>query len=267
MMRGKLIAVVAVAVAMTLVPMAHAKKNLAKATLQTVAATTEPKGAVQALATQAAKPAQSAQTGGLESVLTKMDEAAAAFKSVETDFVWDQYQKVVDEMDSQKGLMYFRRNGQNIEMAADITDPDKKYVLFTDGMVQVYQPKIDQVTKYNAGKNKGEFESFLVLGFGGRGHDLQKSFDVKFSGNENVGGVNAAKLDLTPKQVKVKSMFTTITLWIDPARGISVQQKFVEPSGDYRLAKYSNIKLNQKVPENVFKLKTTGKTKVVTPNG
>lgn len=213
------------------------------------------------------KPQQGAQTDGLESVLNKMDEAAAAFKSVETDFVWDQYQKVVDEMDSQKGLMYFRRNGQNIEMAADISAPDKKYVLFTDGTVQVYQPKIDQVTKYNAGKNKGEFESFLVLGFGGRGHDLQKSFDVKLAGNENVGGVNAAKLDLTPKQAKVKSMFATITLWIDPARGISVQQKFVEPSGDYRLAKYSNIKLNQKVPENVFKLKTTGKTKIVTPNG
>ena len=213
------------------------------------------------------KPQQSAQPAGLDSVLNKMDEAAAAFKSVETDFVWDQYQKVVDEMDSQKGVMYFRRNGQNIEMAADISAPDKKYVLFTDGTVQVYQPKIDQVTKYNAGKNKGEFESFLVLGFGGRGHDLQKSFDVKFSGNENVGGVNAAKLDLTPKQVKVKNMFTTITLWIDPARGISVQQKFVEPSGDYRLAKYSNIKLNQKLPDNVFKLKTTGKTKVVTPNG
>lgn len=203
----------------------------------------------------------------LESVLTKMDEAAAAFKTVETIFVWDQYQKVVDETDTQQGVMFFRRAGNDIEMAADITQPDKKYVLFTGGNVQVYQPKIDQVTKYNAGKNKAEFESFLVLGFGGRGHDLQKSFDVKYAGMENVGGVNAAKLDLTPKAARVKGMFSTVTLWIDPARGISVQQKFTEPTGDYRLAKYSNIKMNQKLPDNVFKLKTTGKTKVVTPNG
>jgi outer membrane lipoprotein-sorting protein len=64
----------------------------------------------------------------------------------------------------------------------------------------------------------------------------------------------------------VKNMFQLITLWIDPARGISVQQKF-DQSGDYRLAKYTNIKLNQKLPENVFKLKTTGKTTIVTPNG
>lgn len=203
----------------------------------------------------------------LESVLTKMDEAAAAFKTVETIFVWDQYQKVVDETDTQQGVMFFRRAGNDIEMAADITQPDKKYVLFTGGNVQVYQPKIDQVTKYNAGKNKAEFESFLLLGFGGRGHDLQKSFDVKYAGMENVGGVNAAKLDLTPKAARVKGMFSTVTLWIDPARGISVQQKFTEPTGDYRLAKYSNIKMNQKLPDNVFKLKITGKTKVVTPNG
>jgi hypothetical protein len=47
-----------------------------------------------------------------------------------------------------------------------------------------------------------------------------------------------------------------------------VQQQFFEPSGDYRLAKYSNLKVNQKIPETVFKLKTTGDTKVVSsPKG
>ena len=62
-------------------------------------------------------------------------------------------------------------------------------------------------------------------------------------------------------------MFSIITLWIDPARGVSVQQKFQEPSGDYRLATYSNIQLNKKINEGVFKLKTNPKTKFVRPNG
>jgi len=120
------------------------------------------------------------------------------------------------------------------------------------------------VTKYDAGKNRDAFESFLVLGFGGRGHDLQKSFDVKYGGPEAVNAVQAQKLVLTPKSDKVKGMFQAITLWIDPARGVSVQQKFESSDGDYRLASYKNIKLNEKLPD-VFKLKTTGKTKVVTP--
>src|SRR5450631_2544419 len=208
-----------------------------------------------------------AHAQNLESVLNGMDGAAADFRTAQTDFVWDQYEKVVDEHDLQKGTMYFRRQGDDVQMAADITVPDKKYVLFSGGMVSVYVPKADQVTEYNAGKNKADFETFLVLGFGGRGHDLEKSFDVKFGGMEQVQGVSAGKLELTPKSAKVKNMFMAITLWIDPARGVSVQQKFQESSGDYRLAQYSNIQLNKKIGNDVFKIKTTGKTKVVRPQG
>jgi outer membrane lipoprotein-sorting protein len=207
-----------------------------------------------------------AQSAQLQTVLNLMDKTAANFRTVETNFVWDQYQKVVDEHDIQEGTMYFRRNGQNVEMAADITKPDKKYVLFTNGTVQVYQPKIDQVTKYNAGKNRSEFESFLVLGFGGRGHDLEKSFDVKYGGTEKIDNEPTYKLELTPKAQRVKNMFETIILWIDQSRGVSVQQKFIEPSGDFRVANYKNIRINETLPD-VFKLKTTGKTKVITPQG
>ncbi len=202
----------------------------------------------------------------LEAVLNSMDKAAADFKTAQTDFVWDQYQKVVDEHDIQKGTMYFRRQGGDVQMAADITSPDKKYVLFSDGKVSVYLPKAAQVTEYNAGKNKADFETFLVLGFGGRGHDLTNSFDVKYAGMEQVQGINAAKLELAPKSQKVSNMFQIITLWIDMARGVSVQQLFNERSGDYRLAKYNNIKLNEKLSNDVFKLKTSGKVTYVKPN-
>ncbi len=208
-----------------------------------------------------------AQAQSLEVILKSMDQAAANFKTAQCDFVWDQYQKVVDEHDFQKGTMYFRRQGSDVQMAADITSPDKKYVLFTGGLVSVYQPSINQVTEYNSGKKKSDFESFLVLGFGGSGHDLEKSFDVEYAGSEQVQGVNAGKLELIPKSPKVKGMFSMITLWIDPARGVSVQQRFQEPSGDYRLAKYDNIRLNEKISNDVFKLKTNSKTKVLRPNG
>jgi outer membrane lipoprotein-sorting protein len=94
---------------------------------------------------------------------------------------------------------------------------------------------------------------------------MLKSFDVKYLGTETIDGVSTSKLELTPKSERVHNIFSKILLWIDPARGISVQQQFFEPSGDYRLAKYSNIQVNQKIPDSVFKLKTTGNTKVVAP--
>ena len=203
----------------------------------------------------------------LESILSRMDATAAAFRTAQADFVWEQYQKVVSETDSQTGKVSFRRHGKDMEMAAEISSPDTKFVLFADGKVDVYQPRIEQVTRYNAGKDRETFESFLVLGFGGRGHDLLKSFDMTYQGMENVQGLNTAKIQLVPKSQRVRNIFDRIILWIDPTRGVSVQQQFFEPSGDYRLAKYSNIQINQKIPDSVFKLKTTSKTKIVSPSG
>jgi outer membrane lipoprotein-sorting protein len=214
-------------------------------------------------------PADATMDPALDRVLGQMDSAAEKFRTTEASVVWDQYQKVVDEHEEQKGKVYFRHTGNNeVQMAADITDPDQKYVLFNGSKIQVYQPKIEQVTVYNTGKNREAFESFLVLGFGGSGHDLLKSFDVKYLGHETVGGVVAEKLELVPKTASVRNNVDRIILWIDPSRGISLQQQFFfGNSGDYRLAKYSDIKMNEKIPDSVFKLKTTGKTKFISTQG
>lgn len=201
----------------------------------------------------------------LNRVLTLMDTTAQNFRSAEANFVWDQYQKVINETDSQKGKIYYRRQNQEMQIAIEISEPERKSVLYSGGKVRMYQPKIDQVTEYDAGKNKSDVEGFLALGFGGSGRDLQKSYEVKYVGKETVAGVEAEKLELVPKSAKVRNNISRFLLWIDPARGVSVQQQLFEPSGDYRLSKYSDIQINQKVPDDVFKLKTSGKTRVISP--
>src|SRR5580704_17977665 len=115
-------------------------------------------------------------SAGLDRVLSQMDAAAKKFQSTEANVAWDAYQKVVNETDTEKGKIYFRREGGELQMAADFAEPDKKYVIYSSGKVQIYQPKIDQVNEYNAGKDRSALESFLALGFGGNGHDLLKSY-------------------------------------------------------------------------------------------
>jgi outer membrane lipoprotein-sorting protein len=200
----------------------------------------------------------------LDKVLTQMDAASKNFKPIEAKVEWDQYDKVINETEVQKGKIYFRRENGGVQMALDLVEPDQKFVLYAGGKVQVYQPKIEQVTEYNAGKNVGDVESFLVLGFGGSGHDLYKSYDVKYLGAETVNAVATNRLELTPKSVKIRNNIAKVVLWIDP-RGISVQQQFFEPSGNYRLVKYFEIQENPKLPDSDFKLKTTKKTKFLSP--
>jgi outer membrane lipoprotein-sorting protein len=220
-----------------------------------------------------------ADSGSLDAVLKKMDVAAANFHSTQAEFEWDSYEKVIDEIDEiQTGTIYFRRAGKEIEMMAVIKmagsdranlKPEPKYVLFSKGKIRMYQPKPDQVTEYDLGNNRADLESYVVLGFGGSGQDLVRTFDVTYAGPETLEGVATEKLHLVPKSEKVRNTYKEIFLWIDPERGISVQQQFIQPQGDYRLAKYSSstIRINEKIPDDVFKLKTTGKTQTISPKG
>lgn len=214
----------------------------------------------------------------LDSVLKKMDAVAATFKSTQAAFEWDTYEKVIDEVDDyETGVISYRRTGQEIEMMAEVKmagpsmqslKAEPKFVLYSGGKVRMFQPKIDQVTEVDLGKNHPDFESYVVLGFGGSSQDLQKGFDVTYAGPETVNGVATAKLQLLPKSEKLRNTYKQILLWIDLDKGISVQQQFFQPDGNYRLLKYTNIQVNgKKIPDEVFKLKTTSKTQVVSPKG
>jgi outer membrane lipoprotein-sorting protein len=216
-----------------------------------------------------------ADTPDLQSVLHKMDEVAANFRTAQAEFEWDNYQKVIDEViDVETGTIYYRRSGKDIEMKADVKKagtndqnmkPEPKSVLFSDGKLQMYTPKTDQVTVYDLGKNRSEAESYVVLGFGGSGQDLQKAFDVTFAGTDPIDGIVTAKLELIPKSEKVRNNYSKMVLWIDPDKGVSIKQQFFTPQGDYKLCKYSAIRLHEKISDEVFRIKTTSKTQTVTP--
>jgi outer membrane lipoprotein-sorting protein len=223
---------------------------------------------------QESKPADPA---ALDAVLKKMDAVAANFTTAQANFQWETYQKVIDEVvDDQTGVIYYRKSNKQIEMMAEVKragssassmKDEPKFVLLSGGKFRLYQPKTDQVTEFDLGKNQSDFESYIVLGFGASGQDLQKNFDVTYMGPETIDGVKTAKLQLIPKSQKVKNTYSQIFLWIDLDRGVSVQQQLFQPQGDYRLAKYSQIKLHEKISDDVFKLKTTSKTQTVTPKG
>jgi outer membrane lipoprotein-sorting protein len=220
---------------------------------------------------------QPTETDPLDTVLKKMDAVAASFRAIQAEFEWDRYEKVIDEVDDvQKGTIYYRRNGKDIEVKIDVktagpsaaeVKPEPKFVLVSGGKIQMYQPKADTLTVYALGKNAADFESYLALGFGSSGQDLVKTFDVTYVGAEKIDGVNTAKLHLVPKSERVRNNFKEILLWIDLDRGISVQQQFFEPQGDNRLAKYSGIQMKEKLGDDIFRLKTTSKTQIVNPRG
>ncbi|HTZ59727.1 MAG TPA: outer membrane lipoprotein carrier protein LolA [Acidobacteriaceae bacterium] len=201
-----------------------------------------------------------AQAGGdVQSVIEQLNSAAAKFQSAQADFTWDLFQAVVQEHDLQTGTIYYERNKGGMRVAAYIKQENgkdaPKTVTFDGKQAQYYVPAIKQDTLINAGSNRSQWESFLTLGFGGSGTELQANWKVSLQGTETMDGTLVDKLDLVPIQTNVADMFSHVTIWIDPARGISLKQIFYQPSGDTRTAVYKNIRYNVPLPHSVFELK------------
>jgi outer membrane lipoprotein-sorting protein len=207
---------------------------------------------------QTASPASSAD---LQKVITQLNTAAGKFVSAQADFSWDQYQAVVQEDDVQTGTIYFdRKKGSGSTRTAAYLKKDNgtealKTVVYDNGEAQFYEPNIKQLTILRAGANRGQWESFLTLGFGGSGTELQANWKVSLLGSESMNGVQVDKLDLVPLQQKVLDMFTHVTIWIDPIQGISYKQIFFEAGGDKRTATYKNIRYNQPIANDIFVIK------------
>jgi outer membrane lipoprotein-sorting protein len=203
-------------------------------------------------------PVTHAQSCDTAKVLAQMDAASAKFQSTQADFKWDVLQSVVNEHDVQSGTVHFERHGDSTSMAAYIKQPAEKTVFFNGSTLTLLQPDIKQETLFSAGSNRGQYESFLTLGFGGSGKDLQSNWTVSCQGMESIDGIQTAKLDLKPKEQSVANMFSHVTVWIDPARSLGLKQIFYEPSGDNRTATYTGIKYNTKIPADIFKPKDKG---------
>jgi outer membrane lipoprotein-sorting protein len=198
--------------------------------------------------------------GHLDEVLREMDAASVKFKSAEADFRWDLFERVVKQTTSQSGSIYFLKDGANTQMGARIDLPAAKFLEFRDGTLRIFDPGPDHLMTISSKQNEAQVEAFLTLGFGGSGRDLAKAWTISDLGTEPVDGVETAKMDLVPKDPSVRNNCTHIIIWVDASRGISLKQEFFMPSEDTRTSYYSNIRLNQKIDEKKYVIKTDSKT-------
>jgi outer membrane lipoprotein-sorting protein len=219
-----------------------------------------------ALAAAVVLSAPAVHADDLNSVLRKLDAAAANFHSTSADFKFtSEMTEPIPETEVQTGVVYYERKGKSFSMAAHIHQVDGKPVpktyMFAGGEMKLWEGGAqNQVTTF-AQANK--FESYLMLGFGASGKDLEDKWDIKYDGDETIDRVKTAKLELVAKDPAVRKNIPKVIVWLDTARGISLKQYFDEGQGQSRTCTYSNIKVNQNLPGDAFTFPTNGKTQYV----
>jgi outer membrane lipoprotein-sorting protein len=200
----------------------------------------------------------------LQEVLSQMDAASKTFKSAQADIKRVHLEKIVNDTSTESGKVYFMRNGGATQFGGRFDQPDLKIVEYKNGTVRLYTAAnnhIDQVS--SAGANQSRMETFLTLGFGGSGADLAKAWTITDQGSEQISDgsktVQVEKLDLVSKDASVRNNYTHITIWVDPARDISLKQEFFAPGGNTDTASYSNVRLNQPIDLKPYTINCKGK--------
>lgn len=209
-------------------------------------------------------PAARAQD--VNQVLTNMDKSAQTFNTAVADLTYTKVTVIVDDKAVEKGKVYVvKRKKGDYRVLISFTQPAPKTVLLRDNKGYIYTPSANQVEEYDVGKNKEVLEEFLLLGFGTPGHEMQRAYDITVAGDEKVEGEDTVRLLLMPKSAATQRHIKQVELWVSKKNWQPVQQKFTEPTNDYLLTQYKDLKLNQPVPDSTFDAKWPSKVKTVKP--
>ncbi|MEN6603181.1 MAG: outer membrane lipoprotein carrier protein LolA, partial [Bryobacteraceae bacterium] len=187
----------------------------------------------------------SAPAETLQDVLARMDQGAKGFKCMVADLKRVTHTAVLNDNSEDTGKVRMKRFGsRDLRIAIDFISPDQSTVVFRGQKVEKYFPKIKTIQVYDLGKQRQLVDQFLLLGFGTSSKELSSGYDIKFLGADRANGQSAWHLELIPKSAQAREHIKTVDLWISAANGQPVQQKFLEPSGDYNLIAYSNVQLD-----------------------
>ena len=197
------------------------------------------------------------QSPELKDVLDRLDRAAKNFHTMSAKIERKDYTAVLKDTSTQSGTVAMKKVGAHgVQALMDITTPDKVTYSFNGTKVVKYVPTMKVPEEYPVDKGGRELENFLLLGFGTSGSELLNSYQVKLGGTDTVNEANTIRLELTPTAAEAKKLMKEVDLWIPQGGNYPVQEKLIQPSGDYTLVTYSEVKINDpKLKDEDLKLK------------
>jgi outer membrane lipoprotein-sorting protein len=182
----------------------------------------------------------------VETILSRMDQAAPGFHAMSADVQVTTYTAIINDTTVENGTLKIqRKEPDKLRAVIDFSgEKDARVLGFQGNIVRIFYPNLNIFQDYDVGKNSDVLNQFLLLGFGSSGKELAQSYDISAQGTENVAGQNTTKLLLLPKAPTIRKKLSKIEMWIPGNAANPIQQQFYEPSGNYRKVTYTNINLH-----------------------
>ena len=202
----------------------------------------------------------------LKRVLERLDAAAKDFHTTSATFEFDTIQtEPVPDTDVMIGTAYYEHNSSHFQMAAHVrertsgdTSKEREHNMHSVGLTYIFSGGV--LRQSDTGKandahtidRASKYQSYLMLGFGASGKELEEKWEMQYLGTEKIEGVVTDKLELVAKDPTVRKNVPKIVIWLDTARAVSLKQVFDEGEGVSRVCTYTEIKVNQPLPAGAF---------------
>jgi outer membrane lipoprotein-sorting protein len=205
---------------------------------------------------------QSKVPAGEGVLLSHMDQVAKRVRSVSANLAYTTVTVLVNDRTTQNGMLYYRKGRHRPQVLIQFSGPQAKTILFRKGAAEIYYPKINQIQELNLEQHQNVLQQFLLLGFGTESGQLESSYDLRYLGQKKLGNQTTYLLDLTPLSKELAAHLKKVELWVSDQNWLPVQQQFFEASGDYLIARYTNMKVNHHISPSTFKIQAPGAERV-----
>lgn len=187
-------------------------------------------------------------TARLEALLETVRAVHAQLDTLESDFVQIKESQLLVESIESRGSFLFASPDR---IRWDYRTPNPISLVISDQVMTTWYRDLRQVERANVGKR-----SDRILRYLGAGTSLDTLLEY-FTVSMRVPTVLSEPLHLalTPRFSRVAKRLQSMDLWLDPETFLPARLRYVEGDGDLTEYRFSNLKMNQGLPEERFELK------------
>ncbi len=208
--------------------------------------------------------AQNKNEAALKQVLKQMEAVSKSFRGFAADFSKKKYTEILDLYDTpESGEFYYSRadDGSTL-LREEVKKPAPKITTVKDGIVKIYEPRINQAKIHQLGKYRNLLEEYTAHIHAPSPATLQEVYNISYLGSESIEETQCWILLLEPKSSDVKAYIKSITLWIKNTNAIVIQYRLEEPNQDFLQVNYFAEKLNPKIDKSKFEQQLPSRVKI-----
>jgi outer membrane lipoprotein-sorting protein len=190
----------------------------------------------------------------LETVIKKIQEQQKKTNTLQADFRQEKELDLLAKPEVATGTFIYSKP-TNVLWTYDA--PKRVQMVIADGFLTTYYPDLRKAEKVDV--KRFEDRIFKYMGATGAIDELARYFDFTFTDSKSKP---VYVLDLTPKNRAVSKRVQRIKLWIDKTTFLTSKIEYVEGDGDITRYEFTNVRINEPVPNSRFALTLPSNVKV-----